>query len=623
MTLVCNPARMGLEVLAAALAPPPPIDYLDFAERHIVLDGPFAGNYNRALFPFFDEILRALSPDDPCRIVTLMSSAQCGKTTMANIFALGAMTLGQGAFLVVHPTEDNARRWSRMKLVPMMRTTAVVRELFPQRSRDSADAVFYKERKDGLASILITGANSPASLSQVTIANQCQDDLAKFDLNAAGDPEAMADSRSRAMPDAKIFKISTPLITPGCRITKSFLDGSQEHPYVPCPHCGEMQVLEWENLKAGLDPERPEDAHFTCIECGVVIEERHRPQMLAGFEWRAHNAGAERNHRSFWLWSAYSYLQSWPQIAREWLRAQGDPASEKVFANDVIGRAYELRGELGRPWQDLKARAEKSHYGRGQVPKGALILTLGIDCQLDRIEWVLLGHGREYRRYVVDYGTIGKHIAEPDCQRNLDLLLERKWTNFRGRSMPISLAAIDANYSTDDVLAYARRYSVSKLIAIRGAAGDGAPRIAKVRRERNEKKGTIVERSNRFYNIGTSVFKLALYRDLIKDDPAAPGYVSFPTGLEDRFFQELVSETRVATKRMGQIVWRWEKPDRQANEILDAIVYASAAAIKHGVNWISDTGWQKLEAEWEAPAAAPATPKRSIASQLASGAHRA
>jgi phage terminase large subunit GpA-like protein len=144
-----------------------------------------------------------------------------------------------------------------------------------------------------------------------------------------------------------------------------------------------MQVLEWENMLAGLDPSHPEDAHFTCIECGAIIEERHRPQMLHGFEWRAHNAGAERNHRSFWLWSAYSYLQSWEQIAREWFRARGDPASEKVFWNGTLGKPYEMRGEVGRPWEELKARASRSHYHRGQVPQGALVLTLGVDCQLD------------------------------------------------------------------------------------------------------------------------------------------------------------------------------------------------------------------------------------------------
>jgi hypothetical protein len=34
---------------------------------------------------------------------------------------------------------------------------------------------------------------------------------------------------------------------------------------------------------------------------------------------------------------------------------------------------------------------------------------------------------------------------------------------------------------------------------------------------------------------------------------------------------------------------------------LDCTIYASAAAIKHGVNWISDTGWRRLEAELETP----------------------
>jgi phage terminase large subunit GpA-like protein len=92
------------------------------------------------------------------------------------------------------------------------------------------------------------------------------------------------------------------------------------------------------------------------------------------------------------------------------------------------------------------------------VPKGALILTLGIDCQLDRVEWQLLGHGEHYRRFVIDCGTIGKHISEPDCQRNLDLLLARKWPNFCGREIGISLAAIDAAHSTDDVLDYYRSH---------------------------------------------------------------------------------------------------------------------------------------------------------------------
>ena len=119
---------------------------------------------------------------------------------------------------------------------------------------------------------------------------------------------------------------------------------------------------------------------------------------------------------------AYSVLQSWPRIAAEYLRAQGDGGAEAVFSTDTLGLAYRPKGE-GTPPQEFAARASRSDYGRGEVPPGALVLTLGIDVQLDRCEWQLLGHGEGYRRFVIDIGTIGKHVSEPDAQRNLDLAL--------------------------------------------------------------------------------------------------------------------------------------------------------------------------------------------------------
>jgi len=126
--------------------------------------------------------------------------------------------------------------------------------------------------------------------------------------------------------------------------------------------------------------------------------------------------------------------------------------------------------------------------------------------------------------------------------------MDRQWLNYCGRSIGVSLAAIDAGFSTDDVLNYARRYAPSKLIAVRGAQGDLAPRIAKVQRERDEKRGTLRKYGGRFYNVGVSTLKWSLYRNLLKDDPTAPGYIAFPSNCEDRYFQELVSETRVAMR---------------------------------------------------------------------------
>ncbi|NPU69995.1 terminase [Bradyrhizobium sp. 83012] len=603
---IANAERLAMEAMAAAIEPPPQVDYLRWAEQNIVFtkrESPFPGPYNRKMFPYFDEVLRALSPDDPCRVVTLAGSAQIGKTVVGNVFVGGSMDMDPCDFLFTHPTEQNAVRWSKLKLLPMLRGTTSLSRIFPQGSRDGANSILMKEHVDGLGAILISGANSPASLSQVTMRRQVQDDLAKWEMNSAGDPEMQADNRSRSDEFAKILKTSTPLVMPGCRITKSFEQGSQEHPYVPCPQCKAMQVLEWENMQATLDPDNPERAHFTCVECGFPIEEHHRSELLDGLEWRAHNPKAKRFHRSFWIWSAYSYLQSWARIAMEWLRVRGDSAAEQTFLNDTCGKAYQAKGEAP-PWEKLRDRAAESPYARGQIAWGGLVITLGIDCQADRVEWQAVAWGRDFRRYVIDYGVIPGHISEETTRQRLDALLQQTWPNAAGRRIGIDRAAIDGNAWTEDVWGWAKRHPRSKLIMVRGRGEDSAPRIARVKKERNDRTGKLLKWAGRFFNFGASVLKMALYRDLAKDDPLSKGYVSFPRGLDDEYFKQLTAEYRKAKKsKTGFDVWAWMKDPGQANEALDTMNQAETAANNYGIRGLPDAIWLKLEQERETPIA--------------------
>lgn len=609
---VANAERIAADVLAEVMTPPPPVDYLRWAEDNIVFtqrESPLPGPYNRDLFFYFDEILRALSPDDPCRVVSVHKSAQLGGTVLANIFTGGSLAMDPGDFLYVHPTENNAQRWSKMKLAPMLKGTAALQKLFPMKARDGSDSVLYKERIDGKGAIQISGANSPASLSQVTMKRQVQDDLAKWEMNNAGDPETQADSRSQAHEFAKILKVSTPLVDPGCRITKNFEDGSQEKLWLPCPHCGHPQTLEWENFLANLDEEKPENSHFSCPECGGVIEEHYRPAMFRaarelekqGIEaWRAENAKARRFHRSFHLWSAYSLLQSFERIARSWINARGDPASEQTFFNDVVGRAYKTLGEAP-PWEGLRDRAAQSDHARGRIPVGFPILTCGIDCQGDRVEWQVVAWARDYRRAVVQYGVFPFHISTKECWAFLDALVKQEFVNGYGRRIGLDLTAIDGNAWTEDVWAWAKRHLASKVIMVRGVASEAAPLIARVKKERS-RSGKLLSYSKRFYNFATSVLKMGLYRNLVKDDPLARGYIALPRGLDDEYFRQLTAETRRAKRlKTGFIAYEWVKDPAQANEGLDTHLQAEAAAIKFGVRAMPDALWDKYEAVREKP----------------------
>lgn len=602
-TILANAAAVMLRAAAAAIAPPQEVNFEKWAVENIVFskrESALPGPYNPDLFPFFSEILKAFGPDEPCRIITLKKSAQIGGTVLANVFTLGSQAMDPCDFMYIHPTDDNAVRWSKLKLKPMLKSTASVKKLFPERSRDGGDSILFKERVDGRGSILISGANSPAALSQVTVPRQVQDDLAKWVTNEAGDPEQQADGRSRAHEFAKIFKNSTTLVNPGCRITRSYDAGSQEIYLVPCPHCGHEHALEWGNMLAALDEEHPEAAHFTCPECGGIIEEHHRRAMALGGRWQAQNPNASRQHRSFYLWSAYAPLQSWELIAREWLRAKGDPAAEQTFMNDTVGIAYDTKGEAP-PWEELRDRASKSPYERGLAPMWCCVLTLGIDVQKDRVEWQLVAWGREFRRHVVDADVITGHISEAGCQDGLNNLLGQAWKHQSGTLLRIDRVAIDGNAWTADVWSWAKRHPISRVIMVRGVGSEQAPLLAAVKTERN-RSGKLIKYASRFFNFATSVLKMALYRNVVKTDPLERGYISFPKGLPDEYFRQLTAEHRKAVKRRdGFIDYKWVKDPNQANEMLDTMLQAEAAAIKLNLRTMPEKEWDRLEKERATP----------------------
>jgi phage terminase large subunit GpA-like protein len=603
--VLANFTRIARQVLADVLRPPPPVDYEAWAREHIVFserESQYPGPYNSDLFPFFAEILKALGPEDPCRTVTFLKSAQLGGTVLANIFTLGSLDLDPNDMMYVHPTEDNARRWSRLKLSPMMKNSARLRLVFPERTREAGDSTLFKERVDGRGSLTISGASSSASLSQVTMFRQVQDDLAKWDMNNAGDPETQADSRSRAVEFAKIFKISTPLVLPGCRITRQFEAGSQEEYHVPCPHCGHEQTLDWENFLSNLDEDRPENACFSCIECGGVIQEFHRPEMMRRGRWIARNPGALRHHRSFTLWSAYSRLQSFERIAREWISARGAPDAEKTFFNDTVGRAYQVQGEAP-PWEEIRNRADGSEFTRGRIPAWGLLVTVGVDVQKDRVEWQAVCWSRDGRRAIIDHDTIAGHVTDEACREGLDRLLRATWRHQSGRDIGVDMLAIDGNAWTEDVFGWVRRHPASQVIMVRGVAGDNAPLIAKVQRERSHHTGKPLKYRSRFFNFGTSVLKMAFYRNLLKTDEAERGFVAIPSGMGDEFFKQLTAERRVSRKkRDGFTDYRWEK-HYEANEALDTHLQAEAAAIKFGIRGIAESAWDRFEAERATPSA--------------------
>ncbi|MFG1262351.1 phage terminase large subunit family protein [Xanthobacter aminoxidans] len=598
MSFLADPDDLVASVFATVLRPPPPPDLNAWAEENIVFgrESPFPGRYSRKTQPMAQRILEVLGPDHPARVVTLMGSAQVFKTTIGQIFVAGSMDLDPCDMLYVHPSHDNALRWARGKWRQMRNQSEALKRVFGgEKSRDGTDNMLYQERRDGRGSLLITGANSPASLSMITVSRQVQDDLAKWEPNAGGDPEWQADSRSASFDQAKILKLSTPLFAKTCRITRAYRAGTQERWHVPCPHCFHEQPLEWENFLPSIDPERPEAAHFTCVACGCAIEHRHKNEIVEWGEWIADNPSARQP--SFHVWRAYSRARDWASIAEDWLRAQGDPHAEQTFFNDVLGLPYDRAAEAP-PWEEIRDRANASDLERGRVPVGGLLMVAGVDCQGDRVEVHVKAMGEGLRRWTVDYLVIPHHIATVEAQAELDKVLMQTWPDSFGRRRALDMLAIDGNAYTRDVFMWAKKHPWTKVIVVRGAKSDLAPPLALVKNERKA-DGAVQKTQKRFFNVGVSGLKSALYEHLKRQDPLARGYCAYPKGLGDEFFRQLTAEVRVIQKDRWGVPQAFWRVDHDRNEVLDTENYAEAAAIRCGWYTRLPEEWERLRLELE------------------------
>lgn len=613
---LANNARLWRLDLATAWRPAPAVDLNRWAVDNLEFgpESPFPGRYDPDLFPFYRHILDLLSPEDPVRKVTLLKSAQTGGTLLAQIFAAGSMDLDPGPTLHVHPTESNATGYARTKWRPMLRVCPRLGEVFETRqSKEGGNSTLHQERKDGRGWYRLSGANSAASLSMYSVERLIKDDLSKWEDNDAGDPELQAESRTKAFRSAKIFEIGTPLLQTNCRTTRSFAAGTQEHLHVPCPHCGHMHPLEPENFIATIVPEHPERAGFTCPACGGAIEEKHRAEMVreGHYAWVAYKP--EAPDVSLTIWAAYFGIEPWARIAQAYLDAQGDPKTEQVWWNDTAGRAYELPGEAPA-WEALKARAEpvdaagrrpdgRQARPRGVVPYGALILTLTLDCQDEFVEGAIIGWGRNLTRFVIDRVQIGGHISMPETRAMLNQLVEQPWPTEAGTLRRVDLVGIDANAWTDEVHDWAQHWPRSRVMMVRGIGGDAAPTLAVVGRERRA-DGKRAKYQGRFFNIGVSGLKGGLYKFLRVEEAGERGYVDFPAGLEDEYYEQLTAEKRTPRiDRKGFTTYEWRKPRSRRNEQLDVMVYAEALAVRKGWRLLTPQQWDALAAEREIAAA--------------------
>jgi len=583
----------AVEAFAAAIRPAPRLDVDEWADAHRMLPSKGAaepGRWRTSRTPYLRAIMQALSPHHPAQDIIFMASAQVGKTEAGLNWSGFVMGTQAAPMLCVQPTVDTGELWSKQRLQAMIDATPALRaRVMPARSRDSGNTTRLKEFPGGM--LRIGGANSSADLASMPIRYLFLDEIDRYplDLDDEGDPVSIAEARTTTFVRRKIFKTSTPTIESLSRINKEWLGSNQQHYHVPCPHCGEKQHLQWENLKWAEG--KPDEARYACEHCGTLIEESHKADMLAAGEWIADFP--DREVIGFHLNGLYTppgLGLTWAQLAKEAEKKRRDPLQWKVFENVRLGRTS-ADPEEKLDWEDIKARAEP--YGLRTLPRGCLVLTAGVDVQKDRLPVQIRGWGWDNGLicWTIDNVELPGDPTRHAVWDDLEELLAEPIPNSCGMPVRISRACIDAGYLTDDVLAFTRKNERRGWHAIKGVGGARQiiSRPSKVDLRRN---GVTHKGGANLWPVGSDAGKEWLSVRLQSDGKSAhpsDRLEHFSEQLPDEYYAQLTAEIYDPNKR------KWIK-QRARNEVLDTAVYNVAAAMHPALrlHLKSETWWRDL-----------------------------
>ncbi|HLN25015.1 MAG TPA: phage terminase large subunit family protein [Patescibacteria group bacterium] len=574
--------RALVSALRKNLQPPPRLTVSQWAERFAVLSKETSAQTGRfRAYAYQPGIMDAVSDPATTR-VTVMKSARVGYTKILDHIVGYYLHQDPSPILVVQPRVEDAEDYSKTEIAPMLRDTPVLAAIAGDpKAKDSGNTILKKTLLNG-SSITFVGANSPGGFRRITTRIVLFDEVdgyPKAGAGTEGDQVALGTKRSETFWNRKIVLGSTPTVKGESRIEKAWEDSDQRRFFVPCPHCGKMQPLEWGGpdtpygIKWDKDEQGqgiPETAHYVCHD-GCVIDEADKPAMIGAGEWWA--TKPFKGHAGFHIWTGYSLNvnAAWHCLVAEWLRVKDDPLQRQTFINLVLGEPYEDRGEKALNEARLAARTE---VWAAEVPDGVAVVTVGIDTQDYRLEAEVVGWGRNEESWSICHEVFEGDPEQPEMWERLDAFLKRIWRRADGRGFEVMAACIDSGgHHTQAVYNFAKARLGRKVWAIKGESAVGGKRspIWPTKRPSSRTKATF-----RPVMLGVNAAKDSVRARLHLDTPG-PGYMHFPADRDINYFAQMVSERSVLKVSGGQRYRVWELPNGRANEALDCRVYAYAA----------------------------------------------
>jgi len=564
---------LAAAIIAAAsiLAPPPNLTISRWADSKRILSPEASaskGRWNTDTAPFQREIMDAIC-DPEIQDVVWQKSAQVGATEiLLNILGY-YIDQDPSPILLLEPTLEMAEAFSKDRLSPMLRDSpCFAGKISSPRSRDGGNTLLHKAFPGG--QITLAGANSPSSLAMRPIRIVLCDEVDRYPASAGaeGSPVRLAFKRTNNFWNRKRVQVGTPTLKGASAIEKAFQQSDQRFRYLPCPHCGEFQVLKWGRVvwaKAEDGTPQPDTAVYACEHCAAPIDlDAELNDMDRKGKWIAHNPRSKVV--GFHINELYSPWKKLHETVEDFLAAKFEgPESFKTWINTALGETWDPQDHVELNAEGMLARREAYP---AQVPWGVGCMTAGIDTQDDRLELIVKGWGRANESWLIHREVIWGSPAMPETWEKLDRLLLEGYRHASGRLLFIEAAAVDIGGShTQHARDFAKPRIPRRVFPIRGSNQPAAPLIKKSGNKRIKE-----------WHIGTIAAKDTILLTRLKIDQVGPGYMHFPVAdwCDLDYFKQLATSEHITKDRKGRNR-RWEKVTHDTrNEALDCEVYAWA-----------------------------------------------
>lgn len=592
----------------------PTLTISEFAEQNIIIPAgtPRPGRYSFDYTPYSKKICDSMSPQSSKREVVLVGGVQITKTTIAAVGQVYYMSHCKERQLFASGSEDLIRKFRVDALDLMIESVDGLSESFTSQSDSSKrKGATLNEIEYPGGSWHSASAENPKDFRQVTKKIVWGDEIDAWKRVSGHEGTTKDLLLGRVAGFGEMYKIyagSTPTTYENSEIWSWYLEGDQQKYFIKCPHCGELQFLEWgtPDTKNGMKWDTDDDGrlisgsvYYSCKSdnCHKPIYNHHKTVFLSeknGAEWIPTAVPIDPHTESYHLSSLYAPINAitWEQIVVKFLKAKDDPDKLKTFINLYLAEPFKEEGY--KPKTEIIEDDERT-YKMGEVPKGVLFLTGAVDVQKGeknskknaaRLELEILGHGSDRKTYSIlykkFYGSVNN--SQSGAWQSLREFFVKTegvfYRNTDGRPFNVKRVFVDSGYNKDVVYNFCQ-FS-NGFYPIKGLG-------------KNSKIKTYTKRTVSYgftlYETQTNYYKSMTYRHLeVKRNfeegvEQFPGFCDFPIEYGKKnnsdvtdYYKQLTSETMLSDGTFDQEAYHGR------NEPLDIRGYNLAC----GDSWLDD-----------------------------------